>query len=284
MKICVDKNHLVVIENEDIPRVKEYTYTVGGYMFSDFDKGILVLNKKVWKIINLKNLSDNMSVAYVKDDVIGNIEFSLSSFEDALKIFQGFDEESGKKYFFLPALWEKELSVKNIILWKLWSACILKKTDKGIVVESSQIATLESPLSFLLWLLVMYWKFDVKKSALVSMRIQLPLFWQYLKYADVLDGMMMQLQEQGIFMKSDKLQSSNWIIYQISCSDYEVLEVFAKWYEGVEKFEKITKGDFTAEMKKSLLEFIKTDTQIPIDGKDEVVDLIEKWGLKLLVR
>jgi len=38
MKITIDKNHLLVIENENIPQVKEYTYNVGGYMFSAFDK------------------------------------------------------------------------------------------------------------------------------------------------------------------------------------------------------------------------------------------------------
>jgi hypothetical protein len=38
MKIVVDKNHLLVIENENIPQTKEYTQNVSGYMFSDFDK------------------------------------------------------------------------------------------------------------------------------------------------------------------------------------------------------------------------------------------------------
>jgi len=50
-----------------------------------------VLNKKIWKVINLKNLSDNMSVAYVKNvkDVKEvKDEFVLVAFEDALKIFQ----------------------------------------------------------------------------------------------------------------------------------------------------------------------------------------------------
>jgi hypothetical protein len=68
MKICVDKNHLLVIENENIPQVKEYTYNVGGYLFSDFDKGVLVWHKKQIKVINLKNLGDGMAVFYVKSD------------------------------------------------------------------------------------------------------------------------------------------------------------------------------------------------------------------------
>jgi hypothetical protein len=134
----------------------------------------------------------------------------------------------------------------------------------------------EKRLSFLFGLVLLYGKFDVKNEELASCKIQLPLFGQYLKHADILDGMIKQLQEHGMFLKSDKLQTSNGIIYQISCTDYEVLEVFAKWYESVEKFEKITKRDFTDDMKKSLLEFIKTENQIPDDGKSEVIEQIEK--------
>ena len=81
----------------------------------------------------------------------------------------------------------------------------------------------------------------------------------------------MQMQDHALFMKADKLETSNGIVYQISCTDYEVLELFAKWYETVEKFEKITKRDFTEETKKSLLEFVKNDTQIPQEGKNEVL-------------
>lgn len=56
MKIEIDKNHLLTIFNENIPATKEYTYNVSGYIFSDYDKGIIVLHKKERKIINLKNL------------------------------------------------------------------------------------------------------------------------------------------------------------------------------------------------------------------------------------
>jgi hypothetical protein len=91
-----------------------------------------------------------------------------------------------------------------------------------------------------------------------------------------LDEMLVSLRQMGIFLKADKLQTSNGIVYQISCTDYEVLSVFAKWYESVEKFEKITKLVFTDDMKKSLLEFVKTESQIPEEGKLEVVDQIEK--------
>ena len=56
MRIEIDKNNLLTIVNENIPQTKEYTYNVSGYLFSDYDKGIVVLHKKERKIINLKNL------------------------------------------------------------------------------------------------------------------------------------------------------------------------------------------------------------------------------------
>jgi hypothetical protein len=67
MKIQKDNNNLLTIFNENIPQTKEYTYHVSGYTFSDFDKGIIVLHKKEWKIISLKNLGDTMNVVYMKN-------------------------------------------------------------------------------------------------------------------------------------------------------------------------------------------------------------------------
>ena len=61
----------------------------------------------------------------------------------------------------------------------------------------------------------------------------------------------------------------------MSTTDYEVLEIFAKWYEAIEKIEKISKRDFTQEMKAKLLDFLKNDSQIPEDGKSDIISEIE---------
>jgi len=54
------------------------------------------------------------------------------------------------------------------------------------------------------------------------------------------------------------------------------LEIFAQWYEPVEKFEKITKREFTQEMKSKLIEFISTNPDIPQKGKNEVLKQIKE--------
>ena len=65
MKILIDDNNILSIENPNIPQTKEYSYDVSGYSFSDFDKGIIVYHKKQFKIINLKDLWDKMWIILV---------------------------------------------------------------------------------------------------------------------------------------------------------------------------------------------------------------------------
>ncbi len=289
MKIEKDKNNLLTIFNENIPQTKEYAYHVSGYMFSDFDKWIIILHKKQWKIISLKNLGDNMNVVYIKNAGLWKVKIALSFFEDALRIFQWFNEENGQKYWFIPNIQEKELTEKNNILQKIGSKCVLKKTEKGILVDSLSpniigANDLNKYFSLLFGLVVIYGKFETKNGELQSCKIQLPLSLWYLSIQEGLDNTLNILRQLGVFLKVDKLTNKNGITYQISSNDYEVLEIFAQWYEPVEKFEKITKREFTQEMKISLIEFIKTNTEIPQEGKDEVLKQITEWTIKLLTK
>ena len=65
MKILVDKNNLLAIENENFPQNKEFTQIVSWFKFSDFDKWMIVYHKKQFKIVNLKDLWDKMWVIMV---------------------------------------------------------------------------------------------------------------------------------------------------------------------------------------------------------------------------
>ncbi|MEI6118527.1 MAG: hypothetical protein WCP92_04830 [bacterium] len=93
---------------------------------------------------------------------------------------------------------------------------------------------------------------------------------------DKIDEIISILKQLGVFLKTDKLPNKNGIVYQISSNDYELLEIFAHWYEAVEKFEKITKREFTQEMKIKLIEFIETNPEIPQDGKAEVLKQLQE--------
>jgi hypothetical protein len=58
----------------------------------------------------------------------------LSALGKALGLFDGFDESTGNKYYFIPAMSDKELEIKKQILEKFNIDCVLEKTDKGVIV------------------------------------------------------------------------------------------------------------------------------------------------------
>lgn len=290
MKIEKDKNNLLTIFNENIPQTKEYTYNTGGYVFSDFDKWIIVLHKKEWKIISLKNLWDNMNVVYIK-----NTEFRAQNeilegnkINDAMKLFQSFDEDTGKKYYFIPGLGETQQQEKNKILKRLWTKYNIIKTSKGMMIEGiediNERESIENTLAYIFGLFLIYGKWEEKNKEVNSIKIQISLSGQYLAHEEGLNMQIDKLKQNGIFLKVDKLPNKNGMVYQISSNDYELLEIYTKWYEAVEKFEKITKREFTKEMKIKLIEFIKTNEEIPQEGKIEILEQITEWAIKLLAK
>jgi hypothetical protein len=298
MKVQVDHNHLVSIAHPEIPQLKEYTYFAAGWKFSDWDKGMVVLHKKDFKLVNLKHLGDGMQVIYVKNSEIDELNLDIDMFKQWFGIFHGFDEETGKKYSFLPNFPHKDIDVLNKKFISLGVDLVSEISPKWVLVNVEPVSyiwdSLEAILSFLFALFLVYGKFEIKKfeinneeikkPELLGVKIQVPLFGQYLKYQEQFDGMIEILQHAGIFVKTDVLDTNNWVVYQISTTDYELLEVFAKWYESIEKIEKISKRDFTAEMKAKLLVFLAEDTQIPQDGKEDVIALIESWVVKFLAK
>lgn len=292
MNIQKDNNNLLTIFNENIPQTKEYTYQVSGYTFSDFDKWIVVLHKKEWKIISLKNLGDNMSVVYIKKTINNTFKFNEDMFATALTIFHGFNETTGEIYAFMPNISEKEAQEKNELFKKLKTEYNIKKTEKWMIMnkyleeEKRKIPSgdINSYLNYLFGLFIMYGKFEAKKGELAGIKIQIQLFWWYMELQIDRDDLIKTLQQEWIFLKADKLPNKNGIVYQISCNDYELLEIFAQWYEAVEKFEKITKREFTQEMKTKLIEFIETNVEIPQDGKVEVIKQLKEWTIKLLTK
>lgn len=130
MKIIIDQNNLLTIVNENIPQTKEYAYNVSGYLFSDYDKGIIVLHKKERKIINLKNLGDNMSIAYIASRKEMEIPCDPEGCIKGLCLFDSFDETTGSTYYFLPKFAEKEIGKVNVVLEKIGIPAKIEKSEK----------------------------------------------------------------------------------------------------------------------------------------------------------
>ncbi|MEI8092515.1 MAG: hypothetical protein WCG98_10595 [bacterium] len=129
MEIQIDNNHLLSIFNPQIPQTKEYTYTVSGYTFSDYDKGMIVLHKKDFKIVNLKNLGDGMNVVYLQNNLPEDIHLDPDALQQAFGLFSSFDETTGKTYCFIPNVSDKDLQDKNQMFEKLDIKNRLTKTD-----------------------------------------------------------------------------------------------------------------------------------------------------------
>jgi hypothetical protein len=92
---------------------------------------------------------------------------------------------------------------KNDIL-QHFTACEIKKTARGVMVElqhAKEDRTQEKPqtkdiLSYLFGLTLIYGKFDAKKRELASIKVQIPLFGQYLAQQEMLDKIIKDLQQE----------------------------------------------------------------------------------------
>ena len=257
MKIVIDKNNLLTIENPSITQTKEYCNNVGWYNFCDFDKWMIVYHK---------------------------INLVLESAENAMKLFKGFSEDTWEKYYFLHKLKENKLEELNIKLNKLWSQLIINKTEKGFCIENKDEELIYNPISFLFWLWLVYGDFNVKNNDLKSIKIQIQLFWIHKENVDIIDEAIGTLADNGIFLKKNIQETKDGIVYQITSSDYELLQIFAKLYEPIEKWLEINKYTDVLKIKEKLVEFLKTNKEIPNEWKKETIEEIENWMIKVLAK
>lgn len=284
MKIVVDDNNILSIENQNIPQTKQYNYNVSGYSFSDFDRWIIVYHKKQFKIINLKDLWDKMWVILVweHDDEYDDMELDLESMESALKLFDWFDENTGEKYYFLYKYGESKMNELQDKLSRLWSKVELKKTEKWICLPRIDEELVYNPISFLFGLVLVYGNFQIKDGDLKAIKVQIPLFGKYMEGQDIIDEMLNVLAENGLYTKKNIQRTDDGIVYEITSSDYELLQHFARFYEPIEKWLKISKYDDVLNVKKELIEFVKTNPVIPNEWKDEVLKTLENGMIKIM--
>jgi len=287
MKLAIDQNNLIVIENKNIPQNKEYCYNVSWYEFCDFDKWIIVYHKKQFKIINLKDLWDKMWIIMLweQDNALINRNLDIPSMENALRLFEWFDETTWEKYNFLYKFATSKIDGLNSKLKLLWSNITFEKTNKWIttLVDDKNEENIWA-IDFLFWLTLIYGDINIKNHDLKSIKIQIPLFWTNRDKAELLDIIVSDISAQNIFLKTSTQETNDWIIYQITSSDFELLKVFASFYEPIEKWLEISKYTDTLKIKEELIEFLNTDKEIPNEWKSEVLNNLESWIIKILVK
>ena len=293
MNVSPNPYGLLAVSDDMLDTGKIYHHAFQGYQISSKNEQLFVYHKKEIKLIALKDIGSTMGVFYLKDkgkriqDKGSEATWEVAKVLAASQLFEARDEEKGSSYFFLPYFPVKEVAEKNTLFEKLGIDMKLEQSEKWIIAKGArgasidEIQSINDILSFLFGLIVFHGKFEAKGTQLNSIKIHLPLFWQYLQIEEKIEHFLQILQAEGIFLQTSKNQQQGKISYQITSNDWEVLQIFADWYKPVENFTQITKKEQTAQAIQLLKEFV---AQGNIENAEEVKTLLEKWTVKILVK
>ena len=274
-------------ENQDLHTGKTYRHNFQWYDFEWENCIFYTWHKKEIKLIESKNLWSTMNVFFIKDWTleINELTYNIKSWIlTACQIFNAFDEENGWCYNFLPYFPTKSVEEKNEIFQKLWLNIQLSNSPKWILIKNneshSKIMIEDLDIEWKIWfffgLTLLYWKFENKWEKLSAIKIQLPLFGQFLSIWDEIRNIQKSLQENGIFIQISENIQWDKHTYEITSNDYELLEIFAKLHLPVENFSQITKREQAQEAIKALKSFLWTQWE------NKLIQRIDNSCVKLL--
>lgn len=266
---------------------KTYRHNFQWYNFDEENCVFYVWHKKEIKLIESKNLWSTMNVFFLKDLFleVGELTHNVKTWIfAACQIFNAFDEENGWFYNFLPYLSTKSVEEKNEIFKKLWLNIQLSNSPKWVLITNNESHSkikvedldIEWKIWFLFGLTLLYGKFENKWEKLSAIKIQLPLFGQFLSLWDEIRNIQKKLQEEWIFIQiSENIQWEKYT-YEITSNDYELLQIFANIYLPVENFSQITKREQAQEAIEALKVFLWKE------GESELLEKINNSCVKLL--
>jgi len=274
-------------QDEKLYTGKTYRHNFQWYNFDEENCIFYVWHKKEIKLIESKNLWSTMNVFFMKDwtlkvnELTDKVKIWIST---ACQIFSAFDEENGWFYNFLPYFPTKSIEEKNQIFSKLWLNISLSNSSKWVLIKNEkwneriniEDLDLEWIIGFLFELALLYWKFENKWDKLSAIKIQLPLFGQFLAIWDEIKNLQKKLQNNGIFIQISENIQWDKHTYEITSNDYELLEIFAKLYLPVENFSQITKREQAQEAIEALKNFLNKEWE------NEMITKIDNSCVKLL--
>ena len=266
---------------------KTYRHNFQWYNFDEENCIFYVWHKKEIKLIESKNLWSTMNVFFLKDlclevsELTHNVKTWILA---ACQIFNAFDEENGWFYNFLPYFPTKSVEEKNETFKKLWLNIQLSNSQKWVLITNNESHSkimvedldIEWKIWFLFGLTLLYGKFENKWEKLSAIKIQLPLFGQFLSLWDEIRNIQKFLQNEWIFIQiSENIQWEKHT-YEITSNDYELLQIFAKFYLPVENFSQITKREQAQEAIEALKFFLEKEWE------DEAMAKMDNSCVKLL--
>ena len=274
----------LIKQDEQLYTGKTYRHNFQWYNFDDENCIFYVWHKKEIKLIESKNLWSTMNIFVVKDwslkikEITDNIKSWIDS---ACQIFSAFDEDNWWFYNFLPYFPTKLVEEKNELFKKLWLNISLSNSTKWILIKSENKVDLSNldiqwKIWFLFWLILLYWKFENKWDKLSAIKIQLPLFGQFLAIWDEIKDIQTSLQNTWIFIQISENIQWDKHTYEITSNDYELLEIFSSLYLPVENFTQITKREQTQEAIDALKKFLSNEWE------NELINKISNSCVKIL--
>lgn len=279
----------LIKQDKQLDTGKLYRHNFQWYDFEYENCIFYVWHKKEIKLIESKNLGSTMNVFFIKDSCL-----DINELNDSIKfwiycacqIFSAFDEDNGQFYNFLPYFPTKSVEEKNELFKKIWLDISLSNSPKWVIIDNREwsgriyIRELDTQwqIWLLFWLTLLYWKFENKWDKLSSIKIQLPLFGQFLSLWDEIKNIQKDLQNNGIFIQISENIQWDKHTYEITSNDYELLEIFAKLYLHVENFSQITKREQTQEALKILEIFLNNEWENELKEKlnNSFIKLLQK--------
>ncbi len=260
----IDKTWIICISPETWNKI--YQLEFAGNFFALKDRKVLVFHKKQILTKNLKDVWQGMSVFFANTKKITLTKMpDLDFFLLALTLFESFDENDGQKYCFLYKKNSQEL--KNIISiidkieknhkikyqYQNWISKIFTETKLNFqeFINNIDNYNLNEILWFIRMLGIIYWKYQTKKiqdpnnfnklnqesfgkTIISNIKIQIPLFWQYLSYQENFDTIFKYLFKNfWLFSHKSILNSNDWIIYQVSITDNQFLNLLTFFYKKI---------------------------------------------------
>ena len=272
-------------QDKQLDTGKTYRHNFQWYNFDEENCIFYVWHKKEIKLIESKNLWSTMNVFFIKDSSleINTLTDNIKSWIlTACQIFSAFDEENWWTYNFLPYFPTKLVEEKNTLFQKLWLGISLSNSSKWVLINTQwnkiniEDLDIQWQIWFLFWLTLLYWKFENKWDKLSAIKIQLPLFGQFLSIWDEIKNIQRQLQSNWIFIQISENTQWDKCTYEITSNDYELLEIFSKLYLPVENFSQITKREQAQEAIDALKVFLWTQWE------NELMNKINNSCVKLL--
>ena len=289
-KLWFDEHHLLTINFEDNLYSKEYNLTFSWYSILSKDKWILVYNKRQWKILHLKEVSDWMQVCYLQKKPINNLKFNVTMLENVLALFQWFDEETWETYHYLPFYSKNIDSLEDDLNSSFWLKLKITKESqwnfvRWIKTKYQFPKELSDILSFVFSLIVIYWRFDEKNWEVQSFRVYIPLVWWTI-IDEELDWVFKYLaKEYWVFIASQKVENWNKVIYQFASNDKELLALCVGWMNQYSDKNDLKLDNYLKkqdEIKNQLVQYIEDEELLDIEWRDNVLSSLKQYDVKFI--